>query len=1281
MAQLAMLGGVTGGGVMSLMLPMFSSVIGMFMQPGQKDEQGKLNDLKVSTSAYGQGIALVYGTMRVPGNMFWATEFEEKKRYISSKGKDITGKKKDDKKGQPVYEYYANFAMGLCEGPVGEVLRIWADSNLIYDKLNPDNPDIVEIGFSVSENNDSGGKMGFGSATGKKGGNQDSGRFRFRFHDGSEHQMPDPHMVAKNKASGDTPTSAHRGLAYLYFERFALMDFGNRIPTITAEVTRRHLRKPVFTPYQSLEKQGLPTHGVSPGTSFSQLFFDPVRFRAYTVGGGILRQWDLFSRKEVKRTRVSDITGKKVPQVRHPSYRSNGPYYQGESTLFNGVAGVNYPTSMQDMVCGRIVGIAASGDLIGAAGGMNTHPIVFIDPESLTIKTRFGTFGNNLSNGSTSIAYSEHSTLLGSQDAITGSSGLYTAIVSMFGSFYFFDDKNSPMNYWDLGGSIFGDRGLLLAPGVGATGASFFTTQGSVLFQQEIGQVVRYEAYIMPRATDPMDVTLGEVTPPTSLNGTPYKRTVLYETAPEDDESGRSLTTVYPVIGAEAVGFLEFISGNTINPEKNGTYAVKVGVALNREGKFDVLWRQKISDGTSFNPTNNANKDSVILTGNRLVMRVDQTTVWDIDFASEKVDMWYLPADAPPFSRTQIYVPARGSLISEWNNAPAALGGTVQPILVEAALDRMVQHKITPAEILLDLADKVGIERHQMDTSRLKDDEITGYVMQQPKSARHVADDLMKVFFFDIAESDYMLKAVSRESATLAVTVPERDLGYIDGGTAGDNVADFYKETRTQEIDLPQTVMVTYIDPKDDYETGEQHWRRPRSPLPVMQSRETLDLNIPMAMEADFAKQMAQKIIYSAWSERSQFELALPWKYMKYDPTDILAVQMDNGLRFQTRISSLDLGQDFSIRLSGVATEMASYTSSVKSQGNGRIIQGTRVLPPFVRAEIFDLPYFEDSDSVGDSGFLYHWAFKAYGPGFGIGGMSRKTLPHGAWEGLGMLPYDVVWGTVIGLVAPPPWGSAWPTDDRTEITLQPAFDFTKNDGMYEWESIPDEEWPSSRNAIVIAGEIIYFKNLRMNSDGTITIYNLLRGARGTINESYAHLPAETWVIVGPAMKAELESFETVGQRVVFRPSAPTIMPGGLPLTEKKFVGASHKPWAPNMIKRAVSGANLVFTWARSSRLGGQLKPSTGTVPQIEGPESYEAYVLLNPYDPSIFDPDDPTTFKRAFGPLTTPTFTYTQAQMTTDGVNQNSTLHIVVLQRNQFVGRGFPGWHTSFPGA
>jgi hypothetical protein len=104
----------------------------------------------------------------------------------------------DIREGRNESIYYADFAVEFGAGPADDVLRIWADWELIYDKRR-----------------DSGAGLDF------------------RFYPGDDDQLPDPLIE-----SDVTPTRcpAFRGTCYIVFERLPLEDYGNSIPNITAEI-------------------------------------------------------------------------------------------------------------------------------------------------------------------------------------------------------------------------------------------------------------------------------------------------------------------------------------------------------------------------------------------------------------------------------------------------------------------------------------------------------------------------------------------------------------------------------------------------------------------------------------------------------------------------------------------------------------------------------------------------------------------------------------------------------------------------------------------------------------------------------------------------------------------------------------------------------------------------------------------------------------------------------------------------------------------------------------
>src|SRR3954470_19493146 len=153
-----------------------------------------LADLEVKASTEGAPIPRVYGRARLAGQVIWATPLEE---VVSVRDETDGGGGKGGSGNTTTtttYSYFANFAVGVCAGPIGRIARIWADGKPL---------DLT--GLMV------------------------------RTYKGDETQTADPLIVAREGA-GDAP--AYRGLAYVVFERLPLEDFGNRIPQLSFEVMR-----------------------------------------------------------------------------------------------------------------------------------------------------------------------------------------------------------------------------------------------------------------------------------------------------------------------------------------------------------------------------------------------------------------------------------------------------------------------------------------------------------------------------------------------------------------------------------------------------------------------------------------------------------------------------------------------------------------------------------------------------------------------------------------------------------------------------------------------------------------------------------------------------------------------------------------------------------------------------------------------------------------------------------------------------------------------------------
>ncbi|HJD57567.1 glycoside hydrolase TIM-barrel-like domain-containing protein [Candidatus Tisiphia endosymbiont of Ptychoptera albimana] len=195
------IGGVFGGGILSTIGRFAGKTLGDYLEylNHQPEEYYHFKNIResfvLSKAVYGHPIALVFGTARVNGKIIWANQIKEVQ--ITS----VAQPGVSDTQGTAAIhnltecEYYLSFAVGICEGEIAEISRVWANDQL----LNLE-------------------------------------QYTFRLYLGSEEQIADP-LIAATDPQGQVP--AFRGLSYAVFEELPLADFNNSIPNFSFEVTRK----------------------------------------------------------------------------------------------------------------------------------------------------------------------------------------------------------------------------------------------------------------------------------------------------------------------------------------------------------------------------------------------------------------------------------------------------------------------------------------------------------------------------------------------------------------------------------------------------------------------------------------------------------------------------------------------------------------------------------------------------------------------------------------------------------------------------------------------------------------------------------------------------------------------------------------------------------------------------------------------------------------------------------------------------------------------------------
>ncbi|WP_132254817.1 baseplate multidomain protein megatron, partial [Methylobacterium segetis] len=173
------------------------AIDGALLGPGSGPRQvegPRLADLAGLSSTEGDPVPRVYGRARIGGTLIWATRpLEVATKSVERGGSGAKGGG-GGKTLRTTYAYSANLAVGLCEGEIALVRRVWANGQEV---------DLTTL--------------------------------THRVHTGRADQAPDPLIVAKEGAEN---APAYRGLAYVVFEAMPLAAYGNRIPQLAFEVVR-----------------------------------------------------------------------------------------------------------------------------------------------------------------------------------------------------------------------------------------------------------------------------------------------------------------------------------------------------------------------------------------------------------------------------------------------------------------------------------------------------------------------------------------------------------------------------------------------------------------------------------------------------------------------------------------------------------------------------------------------------------------------------------------------------------------------------------------------------------------------------------------------------------------------------------------------------------------------------------------------------------------------------------------------------------------------------------
>ena len=559
------------------------------------------------------------------------------------------------------------------------------------------------------------------------------------------------------------------------------------------------------------------------------------------------------------------------------------------------------------------------------------------------------------------------------------------------------------------------------------------------------------------------------------------------------------------------------------------------------------------------------------------------------------------------------------------------------------------------------LCESSGLTAAQIDLSMLDDETVTGYLIDRPMPARQAIEHLQIIYDFDVEPRAERLAFRTRRDLAAIDTITERQT--LDGVLV----------ERAQEDEIPRIVTLTYIDAAQVPEPGLVTAQRAiLASHRTVHSRLRADLKFLLVMESAAARQVADRVLFSAWAERDRIHIHVPLRWLSLSPTDRVLVQDAQGRVHLCRIEQQEIGADLTstftlrsttpIQIPQIGT--AAHPGSPRTDGPA---DGTLVM--------LSLPALRDAD-VRSVSLDALW--RPYAALVQLGGvlwsqwLIESSTNEIQWEIRatgGRTVHPVGW-----LTAAPENPASYNRTDRDgyiDIQLDPRqVDAVSARVM----TVSDDDFIQDRARIAIlkrsggrSGEvgIIAYRDVQDRGGGVVRLSHLIRGQRGTETMDRDYAPLDFVVFIDGAGLPYVEGGAPTEE-------AERYYRARLSATRTGVVDHVHEPWmlspyAPVHIALALGAdSSMTVSWVRRTRTGGALVDGTGEVSLGETSERY---------DVEIYADADVSTLQTLLSAsaLTEPRWIISAAQVASSGITGYDEVDVFIYQRSAVVGRGHPG--------
>lgn len=548
----------------------------------------------------------------------------------------------------------------------------------------------------------------------------------------------------------------------------------------------------------------------------------------------------------------------------------------------------------------------------------------------------------------------------------------------------------------------------------------------------------------------------------------------------------------------------------------------------------------------------------------------------------------------------------------------------------------------TVGDAVADLCEQAGLTSADYDVSELTQ-RLRGYIVASQAPARSAIEQLAQIYQFDGVEQDDLLYFRRRGGPAVAtITLDEL-------GTGIDTAAPVAREqTRTNELGMPRRCYIAAPDPAMDYQTGTQYAERL-----ARRAGEELSIQTAAVLTADEAKRTALALLYDAWAARRTLPVALMRRYARLVPTDPVEVA---GRRYRIA-GRLDDSGAYKLDLVSDDRDVINQTASGVA-ADWQAQQVAVQVPTTLM--ILDSALLRDAEDEPG----------AYVAAYGIAPYWRGAVLYTSnddgdtWSRVATIPRP---GASVGVAveALADWGGGNRFDEsnslRVSLTSGTPASTTRLGVLNGGNAIAVEAVIDD----VSYWEIVQYRDVTAEDDGTYTLTGLLRGRRGTEYAMDSHAVGDRVALLSTSTIRSIDiDSAVIGIERPYRAASVGDTIASTPETDATLRAERLYPLAPVLLGGGRNAAlDVTLTWVRRTRVGGEWRDS---VDASLGEDS-EAYIVR------IYTDSTRTTVARTISGLSSQTTTYTAAQQVTDFGTTQAMVHWDVRQVSATVGAGHAG--------